>query len=183
MYRRPAIAFVLLPLVLQSFSLHASADEVYKWVDEDGVVHYSDQPVPGAEVIQIPDSNRSRPTRPNTSVRRRAATPEPEQPAASEPFSYESLSFSSPSPEQTLWNIGGTLNVALNLTPALRAGDQVRLYFDGEPQTISGLRTELQEVWRGTHNLQAEVLDENGELMIRSDPIRFYVQQTSILNP
>ena len=59
----------------------------------------------------------------------------------------------------------------------------MRLYFDGEPQTVSGLRTELQEVWRGTHNLQAEVVNENGELMIRSDPIRFYVQQTSVRNP
>ena len=46
---------------------------------------------------------------------------------------------------------------------------------------VSGTAFQLQEVWRGMHNLQAEVLDETGQLMIRSEPIRFYVQQTSIL--
>ena len=179
---RPAIASILLPLLLQLAGGGAVADEVYKWVDEDGVVHFSDQPAPGAEVIHIPDSSRTRPARAPQS---RTATPsaEAQRAAASTPFSYESLSFTSPSPEQTLWNIGGTLNVSIALSPALRASDQVRLYFDGEAQTIDGLQTELQEVWRGTHNLQAEIVDANGALMIRSDPIRFYVQQTSILNP
>lgn len=157
--------------------------KIYKWVDEEGVVHYSDQPFKGAEVIEIEPrtASPSRPARPTAPLNRPPRQQE-EQSAANQPFAYESLSFSSPSAEETLWNIGGTLNVSLSLAPGLRSSDRVRLYFDGESQTINGTQTVLEEVWRGTHNLQAEVVDANGELMIRSEPIRFYVQQTSILN-
>lgn len=156
--------------------------QIYKWVDEDGVVHYSDQPTPGSERIYLEqDAPRSRPVR---SRERTTPRPRDAQPAAepAQPFAYQSLSFSSPVPEQTLWNIGGTLNVSLSLSPALRDGDQVILFFDGEPRTIRGLGTQLEEVWRGAHNLQAQVVDANGNMMIRSQPMRFYVQQTSILN-
>ncbi len=101
--------------------------------------------------------------------------PEPEV------FRYESLVVTSPEPEQTLWNIGGVVTVSLALSPALRSGHQVRVYYDGNPQEVTGLNFQLQEVYRGAHNLQAEVLDQNGNVMIRSQPSRFYVQQTSIL--
>jgi Domain of unknown function (DUF4124) len=165
----------------------SASAQVYKWVDEDGVVHYSDQPVPGAERIDLPSrpstppaaSTRPAPARPAAAAR---STPASRQPAA--PFSYTSLSVASPAAEQTLWNIGGQLTVNLSLQPGLRSGDRVRLYFDGTPtETQLGLSFQLQEVWRGEHNLQAEVIDANGQLMIRSEPIRFYVQQTSVLNP
>jgi hypothetical protein len=96
---------------------------------------------------------------------------------------YDSLTVASPAAEETLWNIGGVLNVSLNLQPALQQGHQLRVYFDGTPQEVSGTQFQLQEVYRGAHNLQAEILDENGQLMIRSEPIRFYVQQTTIVNP
>jgi hypothetical protein len=45
---------------------------------------------------------------------------------------------------------------------------------------VSGTNFQLQEVYRGVHNLQAEVIDETGTLVIRSRPSRFYVQQNSI---
>ena len=59
----------------------------------------------------------------------------------------------------------------------------MRVYFDGEPQLVSGTTFQLEEVYRGVHNLQAEVLDQSGKLMIRSVPNRFYVQQSSIAAP
>ena len=91
--------------------------------------------------------------------------------------------MASPAAEETLWNIGGVLNVSLNLQPALQPGHRLRVYFDGTAQEVSGMQFQLQEVYRGAHNLQAEVLDENNQLMIRSEPTRFYVQQTTIVNP
>lgn len=157
--------------------------QVYKWVDEDGVVHYSDQPVPGAEVVFI-EQNTVRTRSPRATVRPLPGADAAPDSAPAATFAYETISFASPVAEQTLWNIGGTLNVALNLSPGLRLNDRVRLYFDGEPvqNNVVGTSTQLEEVWRGSHNLQAEVVDENGNLMIRSEPIRFYVQQTSVLN-
>jgi len=158
-----------------------AAAQIYKWVDEDGVVHYSDQPMEGAETIDLPEANSMAPA----SVRRAAPAGGGTQDDGSDdgrPFSYQSLSIGTPAPEQTLWNIQGTLNVTLNLQPGLRPGDRVRIYFDGEPQLVDAVQFELGEVWRGEHNLQAEVLDQTGKLMIRSEPVRFYVQQTSVLN-
>ena len=35
----------------------AAAQEAYRWVDEDGVVHYSDRPREGAEAIVLPAPN------------------------------------------------------------------------------------------------------------------------------
>jgi hypothetical protein len=72
------------------------------------------------------------------------------------------------------------LNVSLALSPALEPGHQVRVYYDGNPTIVSGTSFQLQEVWRGVHNLQAEVLDETGKMLIRTQTNRFYVQQTTV---
>lgn len=173
-----------LRIVIAALALLVTAGasaQIYKWIDEDGVVHYSDQAHPGAEIVLLPDSNRADPLntpRPVTGTSRNSETGDQQ----TSRFSYESLTVSSPQSEQTLWNIGGTLEVSLNLQPALRPDDRVRIYFDGEPQLVDALQFKLTEVWRGEHNLQAEVLDSTGALMIRSEPLRFFVQQTSVNN-
>jgi hypothetical protein len=100
------------------------------------------------------------------------------QPAAE--FRYESIEISSPAAEETLWNIGGVLSVNITLKPALQRGHQLRVYFDGEQRTVTGTSFRLDEVYRGVHNLQAEVVDETGQLKIRSLPNRFYVQQNTV---
>lgn len=150
--------------------------QAYRWVDESGVVHYSDKPVEGAERIILPESTRS--TRPATAFR----FAETDEPATEEqvPFSYETIEVVAPAPEETLWNIEGVLNVALTIEPALRPTDRVRVYFDGQMRQVRGTNFQIQEVYRGAHNIQAEIVDENGVIMGRSQPIRFYVQQNSI---
>ncbi len=155
--------------------------EAYRWVDSDGVVHYSDRPQPGAETIELPEAN-------TTSVRRYETQPGKPKPAAGDETDddtefkrYESLSISSPAAEETLWNIEGVLSVSLAPSPALQPGHQVRVYFDGQPRMVEGTSFQLQEVWRGVHNIQAEILDPTGKLMIRSQPNRFYVQQNTVV--
>ena len=165
---------VLLGLLVTPF---ATAGEAYVWTDEDGVVHYSDRPVPGARKIELAEPNTGQSPAP----RRPAAAETAEEPAESNaPFRYETLEVASPRAEETLWNIGGVLNVSLALNPPLQPGHQVRVYFDGNAQIVSGTSFQLNEVWRGVHNLQAEVLDETGKMMIRSRTNRFYVQQSTV---
>ena len=62
----------------------------------------------------------------------------------------------------------------------MKPGHQVRAYHNGTGQMVSGTSFQLQEVWRGEHNLQVEVLDATGKLLIRSQPTRFYVQQNTV---
>jgi len=176
MDKRPILLFI--GLLLASTALA----QAYRWVDEDGVVHYGDRPPPDAETqteaIVLPKANVTtvrkyeRPTSQSSS---------PDDAGQTQgPFRYESLEVASPSAEETLWNIEGVLDVSLNVTPAIQPGHKVRVYFDGDAQTMTGTRFSIDEVWRGVHNIQAEVIDETGKLMIRSKTNRFYVQQNVI---
>ena len=157
----------------------AIASEAYVWTDENGVVHYSDRPMPGARRIELTDPNASQSPAPR---RRDTASSDTAEDTVEDsgPIRYESLEVASPSAEETLWNIEGVLNVSLALSPALQPGHQVRVYFDGNPQIVQGTSFTLEEVWRGVHNLQAEVIDQNGQMLIRSRPNRFYVQQSTV---
>ena len=155
----------------------AAAQEAYRWVDEDGIVHYSDRPSEGAEVIQLPAPNVAQTRR----VPRPLAEPGGRKEEAGQPAAgYSSIEVVSPKAEETLWNIEGVLNVSVALQPDLQPGHQVRAYFDGQMQPVSGTNFQLQEVWRGVHNIQMEVVDATGKVMIRSQPSRFYVQQNSV---
>lgn len=164
---------VLLSLLLVT----AAVADTWTWTDDEGVVHYSDRPHPGAERISIDEPNASRAP---AARRNAAAGDENDTAAAAGPFRYESFEVANPGAEETLWNIGGFLNVSLALSPALQSGHQVRVYFDGNPQIVSGTSFQLEEVYRGVHNLQAEVLDETGKMMIRTQTNRFYVQQSTV---
>ena len=63
----------------------------------------------------------------------------------------------------------------------LQSGHVVRVYFDGNARDpVTSTSFQVEDVWRGVHNIQAEVVDEAGKLMIRSATNRFYVQQTNL---
>lgn len=168
--------FVLIGLLATT----AVVAQAYRWVDENGVVNYSDIQEPGSERIDL------RADRPPTNVYTPRTTAAPrdqadQQPIEEQPFRYESLTVSDPGAEVTLWDIAGVLNVSLTLSPGLQGNHQVRVYLDGGPaQAVNGTSFQLQEVYRGVHNIQAEVIDQTGKLMIRSEPNRFYVQQNVV---
>ena len=170
--------FLIIGLLLASTALA----QAYRWVDDDGVVHYGDRPPPDAETqtetIVLPEANV-------TSVRNyeRPAEESTSNADANETagaFRYESLEISSPAAEETLWNIAGILEVSLSVTPAIQRGHKMRVYFDGEERVLVETRFSINEVWRGVHNIQVEIIDETGKLMIRSTTNRFYVQQNVI---
>ena len=153
----------------------------YRWVDETGQVHYSDRPREGAEEIQLPAQ------RPATPPQRSTTNPPPTRtpaPAAAEQ-AYQRISVTQPAQQETLWNIEGNLDVTVELSPALRNGHRVAVTLDGalvDPRP-SGLSFQIPNVFRGVHNLEALVLDARGDVLVRSDPVTFMVQQTSIRNP
>ena len=172
METRPIL--VLLGLLASATALA----QAYTWVDEEGVTHYSDRPQEGATQVNLSEYSRKTGAQ---LYRQRPAAAEPDD-AEEEagPFKYDSLVVASPGTEETLWNIEGVLNVSLALSPGLQSGHRVRVYFDGQPREVSGTSIQLEDVYRGVHNIQAEVIDETGKLMIRSQTNRFYVQQNSV---
>jgi len=162
----------------------ASAD-VYRWVDDDGVIHFSDRPHEGAEIVALPGAQTfSAPavSRPQPATQPEEAEPETSSSVAAE---YTSLRITGPGQDEVLWNIGGVLNVNIALEPRLEAGHSVTLFLDG--QAVSQLTgdqrsIQLSDVYRGTHELRAEIHDANGEGVFRSTAVTFTVQQTSVQN-
>ena len=171
--------FVLISLLVAGTAV---AEEAYRWVDDQGVVHYSDRPRPGAERIILPTPNTvTRSVRQSaTSGTAASTTATAQSPGPAAAFRYDSLAVASPGVDETLWNIEGVLNVSLTVTPAMQSSHQVRVYFDGKTQIMQGTNFQIQDVYRGEHNIQAEIIDATGKLMIRSQSNRFFVQQNTI---
>ncbi len=175
----------LLFIALGSGLVHA--DEAYRWVDENGVVHYSDRPVAGAERVDIDIDRGSRtqiaPPAAPVSTPGAAAQPAAAVPVPTSRQQYQALDIVRPLQGETLWNIGSTLTVSLRVTPSLAPGDRIRLLYDG--QQLSGVPTDqldiqLNEVYRGQHTIQAEIENIDGETLIQSSVMTFYVRQNSI---
>jgi hypothetical protein len=160
----------------------ASGTPAWTWVDENGQVHFSDRPVPGARQVELTGAQgfgapAARPVP--------APTPTAAQPPPGTTQAYRTVSIASPSEQQTLWNIGAVLTVQVALDPPLQAGHRVDLILDGQRRNLNTVSSQmtLSEVYRGTHTLQAVVIDAAGAEVMRSPTRNFIVQQNSIQNP
>jgi hypothetical protein len=158
-------------------TMTASAAVVYRWVDDTGQVHFSDVPRDGATEITIAPVQ----TFNLSSAPPAAATVDAE--GADELVNYDYVEIASPAMEETIWNTGGIVTVAVNLQPGLRMGHQIRLFMDDQQVAVlppMSSSVQLTDVVRGAHRLHLEVVDENGKSLIMSPPRTFYYQQTSV---
>ena len=170
-------------LLASLLSVAALGQQAYTWTDEDGTVHYSDRPFPGAATIDLRAAQgftAPQPTQP-TPATTDADPAEEEEPVRA----YTAFHVISPVQQETLWNIGAMLNVQVDLQPGLQRGHHLGAYLDGQLIDVGATTTQFQlpDVFRGMHTLQAVVLDEDGTELLRSLATSFMVQQTSIQNP
>jgi hypothetical protein len=160
----------------------AGAGTMYKWVDRDGTIHYSSQPVPGATEVHI---DSAPPVGASVTDAARKVATESAAPAAAEPFKYTGCAISRPSSDEVLPN-AFSVSTAWQIDPALRPGDRVTVALDGKllpgvsPTATSFTITPID---RGTHTLVVSILDANGRGVCQSPGITFHVQQTSLLAP
>jgi hypothetical protein len=160
----------------------AVAGTVYKWVDENGVVHYSDQPHSEAKKVEVPpvQTYKGEASVPATPAAP-AAPPASAQPAGD----YQGCAIAQPTNDQTFTNID-SLSIVVRTDPGLRAGDQVFLMLDGQPLNggkPTGSQFTLSPVGRGTHSVQAVVRNSQGGVLCQTPGVTFNVHQPSILNP
>jgi hypothetical protein len=168
-------------------SAGAVASEMWRWVDERGVVHFADKPHPGAERVNIqpaqtfPAPDLAQPAEPP-----RADPPPVRQPVRQPLFAYTRFTIVSPAEGETLWNIGSELNVQLAIEPPLAPHHTLRLFLDGaEVEALPQGSTQftISEVYRGERRLRAAIADELGRELASTAPVVFFVQQASLLNP
>lgn len=156
----------------------AHAAEVWKWTDANGVVHYSDQPGPGAKRVEL---NAQTFTAPQPAAPSRSAG---KTTTASPAAVYTRLEILQPSPEETITGTGGQVSVRLRVEPALASDHTLALSLDGSkvegfPPTAT--EYELKEVDRGEHTLTAVINNAKGQQVMASPPVKFYVQRPSVL--
>lgn len=158
----------------------AGSTTVYKWVDENGVVHYSDQPHPNAQKLQIEGVQTYKPTELPFS----GGIPPAEVPPTAT-SGYKGCSIQQPAQDDTLENTD-KVAVAVATDPPTHPGDQIFVTLDGAPVNngaATGNSFSLSSVDRGEHTLAAQVRDSTGQVLCQTPSVTFYVHQPSITNP
>ncbi|MGH8428036.1 MAG: DUF4124 domain-containing protein [Gammaproteobacteria bacterium] len=167
----------LLAVLVSALALADTA--VYRWVDANGVVHYSDQPHPGAVKVdlgapQVIDFKAPAPltmTPPPITVVRPALAPQ-----------QYVLRILAPADGTTLRPINNQVGVRVAVAPPLGGNSELQYLLDGQavsaPTTATTLL--LQQVYRGTHTLTVTALGPDGEAA-GSVSSTFYVHQHSAL--
>ena len=191
----------LLPLFLiVCISAVAQAASVYRWVDSDGQIHYSDHPSAGSEPVELressvytprelPDINRDEEVEPTDEEAE--PTDEEAEPAGEEEglegeeVVYESLRVVVPDNDETVRSNEGEVRVSIELQPGLAQGHKVRIYLDGNKASgeLPSTQVTLQNVERGTHSLAVAVVDATGRELIRSPVSNFHLRRLAVLKP
>ncbi|MFZ8983091.1 MAG: DUF4124 domain-containing protein [Steroidobacteraceae bacterium] len=173
---------IVLTLAMMSLLGPAGAQEIYRWVDEAGVVHYADQPGDdSAEQVFLPGQG-AQPATPPPAPSFQPPPVRARQSGAGQ-ATYQSLQFDEPAAEATFFGGNVSVNVSLSLRPALQAGHTVAIFVDGRRAPGDGLATTLTGLDRGTHVLRAAVLDRSGRELFASPSINIYVRQPSVATP
>ena len=175
MYKTTLAIFLVFILILSTGLTRA--DAVYKWVDAQGNIHYTDHPIPGAQKVKLPKTQ----TYAAPSSTGMPTLPAPASTAAPT-AAYAQFSITAPASQANLW-YADEVTVSVSLSPELRPGDTLTYELDG--QTIgptSDTSVTFKGVPRGEHTVSATLNATNGGSM-SAGPITFYIKQKTALGP
>ncbi|WP_421212419.1 DUF4124 domain-containing protein [Aeromonas sp. 600479] len=168
-------------LLLTSFSTHAA--KVYSWVDGNGITHYTDAPPPGKNVKEVD---------------LRAAPLLGSAPSSVQVDNFNSLTGADVkkeqeaaklviellSPEQgsTLRDNTGNIVFQGQISPKPPTQYDVRLTLDGKaaPIVSNSLSIRVENVDRGAHEAQLELLAKDGTILAKSTPVTFYLHRATV---
>ncbi|MGQ0384289.1 MAG: DUF4124 domain-containing protein [Gammaproteobacteria bacterium] len=174
---------IFLLLAGLSLSLAAWPQEIYRWVDKDGVVHYSDQPgAPGAVRVAVIDPNTfsaEESTDAGSAADNGAGGDEEPQES-----SYQRLAIVQPQADQVFFGADATVTVAVELDGTLQPDHTLVFFVNGNRRPADGgLALTLSNLDRGSHFLRASVLDRNGQPLITSQQLAFHIREPSVNMP
>ncbi|CAA0099670.1 Uncharacterised protein [Halioglobus japonicus] len=170
--------FRLLLLAVLMTSFHSTADSIYRTTDAEGNVVFTDAPNASSqpsEPIEIQRTNTVEPPQ---------ITPLPDSTASSNkqeaPAPYNVV-ITTPEDETSFPMGPGNFSVSARVTPALKKYAGLQLFVDGvawgDPQRDN--MWDLINVFRGQHDLTVSVVNNAGETLAESEPVRVYVHRPS----
>jgi len=164
------LTVVVILLVLAAMS---QAAEVYKIVDADGNITYTDQPgASAAERLNLRRINQ-------------AAAPAarvedgPTANAEADLVGYSSARISSPVHQAVILHNQANIIVQLALEPQLQPGHLVRFSVNGVAQglPVSATAYQLDNIERGSHSIGAAVVDGKNRVLIAAKPVIVHVKR------
>jgi hypothetical protein len=171
---------LLLPLAAQA------EGEIYKVVDKDGNVIYTDQrPSSDAKPMDLPELSIVK-TDPVEPLPGAATTQAAEQPGKPTPNELRRMladfRILQPQQEETFWGTGNQVTVAWGSSQSIPEGLSARLYVDGQAQEVPAAGNTTLTLDRGEHQVYVELLDERRRRILATDTVTFFVKQGSALS-
>ncbi len=149
-------------------------DQVYKWVDKDGVIHYGNQPpTQGATPAKLPPIQTFKGgTTPNLN---KYAKP-------GDAGAAINVEVVTPAREETFRGGERVVPVAVMVTPQMGEGHKLIYVLDGTPASppTSDTAFALTNVERGTHTVSVTLVGAAGEELATSNPVTFYMKPPTV---
>jgi len=177
----------LLPILALLLPLSAVAEgEIYKVVDENGNVTYTDQrPSSAAQPMDLPELSVIKTDPPQTAAAPPAEN-DPNRPLTSRELRRQLSDYRilQPQPEETFWGTGNQVTVSWGSDREVPADLSARLYVDGQAQEAPAAGSVTLTLDRGEHNVYVELLDSRKRRVLTTKTVTFFVKQGSALfNP
>jgi len=159
----------------------AWSGEIYKVVDKDGNVTFTDQsPGDGSQPMNLPELSVIETDSADTQAPASAAAEEPSGPTARELRQmYSDFSITQPANEETFWGTANTVTVSWGGQTAPAAGMNVLLYVNNNPQMVTGSGSVSLTLDRGEHQVYAELLNAQNRRIVATETVTFFVMQNS----
>lgn len=168
----------LVALLSMCIALSATAAELWRWKDADGVTHYSDRPVQGAQRIDVQNTQVS------SGAVEPTAPPSPRPPEPPAFTRYTRCAVAAPSNDE-VFHYPDAVNARMDVEPALQAGHRLQVMLNGSAfkEWPANQFAYTLTLYRGSYTLNVRVVDANGRVLCAGSPITFHVQQPSVLSP
>lgn len=182
MFRSTALVHALALMLLIPLGSAMAAGEIYRHVDEDGNVTYSDEPISddseAMELEPLPEVSL-----PDWKKGQHRTNREAQDGNSKQQASYQSVEITQPEHDSAFWHGGGLVVVRVQSQPSLKPGHRYALEVDGK-RIKQGRSTSfsVKNMARGTHNLRVNVVNANGETVSSSDVTRFTLHRPSQQN-
>jgi len=169
--------------------------QVYKVVDEDGNVTYTDQPPSdGSAPMVLPEITiieTDYPTEAEVTEGATAAAAADEQSGEGELKSprelrqmFSDFRILSPGQDETFWGTANTVVVSWAANAPYEPGMSVSVVVDGTSQDAAASGNLPVILDRGEHQVYAVLRDERGRRIVTTTTVTFHVQQASqLINP
>ncbi|MBV1931997.1 MAG: DUF4124 domain-containing protein [Porticoccaceae bacterium] len=164
----------LIAAVPLTYIAKVSAGAVFKTVDEQGNVTFTDNPPADGDSreIKIRPINTQASTAPTGKIAEKKPEEEGKEVPYSASFITQPLNQSTVPPGQT------EVVVQISLKPPLQTGHVVKLFHNGQARPpATSTRFTLTDLIRGEHKVRAQIFGVNGNRKAETQTITFYVKR------